>query len=326
MTNPATPSSISLPLAPLTFPGLDSADQDFLVALYIGAFSRAPEYEGLKFWAGELATALRANTANPKQLISREMYQAGEKNNEGGTGLDTAAYVKLAYTNSLGREPDKEGYEFWLGELGGGKVQRGDFLATFLDSALTNGGDGQYLQARLTVAEYAAQEHVSGPNANLKPGFLNQIITSVRDESSAMAAINSIKQQFGEAPPPSTPPADGGLLPIISFAASSGADTWNMNFEGYRVFEITSFNPTHDRMFFGDLLNGGEIEFVGEPRSWDELYSPEYFTGVAGQAALLRNTQQLIIDLDGDGRYIPTQDMLINMPGVYQLEDYNFIS
>jgi len=66
--------------------------------------------------------------------------------------------------------------------------------------------------------------------------------------------------------------------------------------------------------------------------------SADYFTGVAGQAAIVRQTgkvfmgedgmlsgsPQLIIDVDGSGSY-NAADIAINMPGVYQLEDFNFL-
>ncbi|CAM5410463.1 hypothetical protein SSTU70S_02952 [Stutzerimonas stutzeri] len=42
------------------------------------------------------------------------MYDAGERNGEGGTDLPNASYVNYAYNNALGRNADTSGYDFWL--------------------------------------------------------------------------------------------------------------------------------------------------------------------------------------------------------------------
>lgn len=48
----------------------------------------------------------------------------------------------------------------------------------------------------------------------------------------------------------------------------------------------------------------------------------EYFTGVAGHAALGRASRELIVDVNGDRQY----GAAITLPGGYQLEDFNLIS
>lgn len=318
----------SLPQSQLAFPGVSASQQDFLVALYIGAFSRAPEFEGLQFWAGALAnqTTSGANADVALQDIGRAMYQAGAQNGEGGTQLATRDYVSFAYQNSLGREPDEAGFNFWVEVLDSGKLERGDFLATFLSSALDNPtGDSQFLNARITVAEHMAQKHVSGPGAaGLDVAFLKNTLLAVTDEQSALRAISDILQQYGE---PSEPvdgpgPSHGG---VAFFTGEIGvAETWSMDFGGYRKFEILNFTPGEDRLFFGDIVPG-EISYVGEPRSYEDMVN-NYFTGVAGQAALNRNTSELIIDVNGDGVYNAAHDLLITLIGVHQLEDHDLAS
>lgn len=104
--------------------------------------------------------------------------------------------MTYAYQNSLGRAPDAGGYTFWLDALQSGSISKGDFLSTFLGAALQSAGDSDYLAARIAVAEFAAQENVSGAKA---PGIdLHGIIQSVTDSTSALAAIESIQSQYGE--------------------------------------------------------------------------------------------------------------------------------
>jgi len=189
---------ISLPEASLSFPGVSALQQNFLVAMYIGAFNRAPEYEGLKYWAGQLAGQL-GQGQDPVVAylgIGRAMFDIGKANGESGSDLPIADFVTYAYQNSLGRAPDAGGYTFWLDALQSGSISKGDFLSTFLGAALQSAGDSDYLAARIAVAEFAAQENVSGAKA---PGIdLHGIIQSVTDSTSALAAIESIQSQYGE--------------------------------------------------------------------------------------------------------------------------------
>ncbi|WP_425913259.1 DUF4214 domain-containing protein [Pseudomonas sp. GWSMS-1] len=318
----------TLPHSPLSFAGVSASQQDFLVALYVGAFSRAPEFDGLKFWAGALANQITygANADVALQDIGRAMYQAGAQNGEGGTQLSTRDYVSFAYQNSLGREPDEGGFNFWVEVLESGQLQRGDFLATFLSSALDNPtGDSQFLNARITVAEYMAQEHVSGPGApGLDAGFLKSTLLAVTDEQSARKTIGDILQQYGEGNGSVDLPG-AGHDGIAFFSGTIGvAETWSMNFEGYRKFEILDFTPGEDRLFFGGMVLD-EVIYLGEPRSYEDMFN-NYFTGVPGQAALNRSTSELIVDVNGDGKYSAAEDLLITLVGVYQLEDSDLTS
>ncbi len=183
--------------AALYFPGVPDVQLDFLVSMYIGAFSRAPEYEGIKFWAGDYLAQIASGRSEADALLltSENMYYAGMKNGESGTGMSDSSFVQFAYSNALGRDYDQGGYEYWVEQLAVGNVSRAQFLHAFLTSALSNPADGSYLTARLEVAKHAAQEHVSGEKA---PGIdLVGVLNGVSDSKTAAAAINSISEQYG---------------------------------------------------------------------------------------------------------------------------------
>ena len=193
-------NGIELPQVQFNFPGLNHTQEKFLVSLYVAAFDRAPEYEGLKFWAAQLATQLTNGQATQAAYvsISKSMYTIGAQNGEGGTKLGNADYVSLAYTSALGRQPDDAGKAFWANALDKGTVQRGDFLATFLSTANGSERDATFLEARIAVAEYAAQKHISGVGA---PGIdSHAVIQTVTDGATALSAINSIVTKYGAAP------------------------------------------------------------------------------------------------------------------------------
>lgn len=197
-TTPTLPVEVNYPAATLDLPGVSEANVKFLTAMYVGAFNRAPDHGGLTYWAKELATLIKAGVADHAAYLSvgQNMYTAGMQNGEGGTGLNTSEFVKYAYENSLGRQPDADGFSYWQTQIETGAVQRSDFLTTFLSAALGNAVDGAYLQARVAVAKFAAQENVSGdksPGVNLKT-----ILASVKDEATAKTAIAAIETTYGK--------------------------------------------------------------------------------------------------------------------------------
>jgi hypothetical protein len=192
----------SYPDSGLHVPGVTSAQQDFVVALYDSSFSRAPEYNGLVYWANKLNVELGYGTdqTTAYAVISKQMYIDGKGNGEAGTNLGNSDYVNFAYQNILGRGGDAAGVSYWNDKLATGAVDRGSFVAKFVGDAINNAGDSDFLQARIAVSKYAAQAHVSGPSA---PGIdLHAVIQNVSDAASANAAINAIIAKYGTAAAP----------------------------------------------------------------------------------------------------------------------------
>ncbi|WP_417539507.1 DUF4214 domain-containing protein [Marinobacter sp.] len=317
----ATLPLLNLPQASLSFSSINEAQQDLLVAIYVGAFNRAPEYEGLRYWAASLGQRLVNNETQYDALkaIGQEMYAAGANNGEGGTGVGTAEFVRLAYENSLGRSAGQAEIDYWANQIDSGTINRGTFITPFLDEALKNGGDSEFLQARVGVAEFMAQGHVSGSGApGLNVEVLKNSIAAVKDEASALAAINQINNQYGSAPV-----TDSG----IQYESRKGVVDIHLLKPDARPVVIENFDTNLDQFGMSADLKAvvGSLKYTGEPDSIAELQTPEYFTGVAGQAALLRSSQQLVIDLNGNGLYDTESDITISLPGVFQLEDWNFM-
>lgn len=193
-------NTVTVPVSPLHFDGVNLAQQDFVVAMYASAFNRSAEFDGLRYWTNKLSAELSRGTdqASAYKAISQEMYRDGKGNGEGGTALGDTAYVNYAYQNILGRAGDASGVQYWNGMLSSGSVDRGSFVAQFVNDALANSFDAHFLTSRIAVSKWAAQEHVSGPTA---PGIdLRAVIQPVTDSASAVTAINAIVQKYGNAP------------------------------------------------------------------------------------------------------------------------------
>lgn len=166
--------------------------QEFAVGLYIAAFGRAGEHDGVEYWMDVLNAKIAGglDTGAALQSLAGDMYYAGWLNGEGGTDIvDTTAYVEFVYQNVLGRAPDAGGLEYWVQEIQSGAIPREKFLADFLYSALQAQGDSAYLEARIDVATYVARESVSGPGKSID---LAGVLVDVKDAASADARIEAI--------------------------------------------------------------------------------------------------------------------------------------
>lgn len=101
-------------------------DKDLVARLYLAAFGRLPEPEGLRYWWGQRGTMTLGQIASffARSTELRETYGS----------LDDAAFVAQVYENVLGRAPDAGGAAYWEGRLAGG-LSRGGLLAHFSESA-----------------------------------------------------------------------------------------------------------------------------------------------------------------------------------------------
>lgn len=178
-----------LPSASLSFSGITSDQADFLVGVYVASFSRAPDFAGLNYWAHDLAALSSKGLSNTAaiQEITATMYTAGSQNGEKGSSMSNSAYVDYLYNNVLGRGPDAAGQAWWVNDLNNGSP-RDNFLATYLQAALEHQSDATYVQARISVAKYAAQLNRDGGNVDL-----SGVLSGVTNANNALTKIEALQ-------------------------------------------------------------------------------------------------------------------------------------
>lgn len=201
--NPFVRAEGWLALPNLDLPFLAAADVHWLLAIYVAAFGRAPDPEGLRYWAEQMQTALAddADRAQALKILAGHIDWAGQQNREAGSDLPPASYVAQIYQQVLGREADAYGLQYWTDGLASGEIPRGQFLANFLYSALNGTGDAGYLQARIAVAGHATHALQRDPAAKLD---LAGVLEGVHHVGSALAAIALLSPPFGDTPLPSS--------------------------------------------------------------------------------------------------------------------------
>ena len=107
---------------------LSAEELEAIIELYIAYFNRAPDAVGLNFWATAYANGLSLEGMAEEFAPQPETVAAYP---EGTSNLDFATTV---YNNVLGRTPDQEGLNFWVGALDNG-YPRDSFILGVLEGA-----------------------------------------------------------------------------------------------------------------------------------------------------------------------------------------------
>ncbi len=104
-----------------------SAAQPAVERLYMAYFLRAADASGVGYWVGELNRGVRLESVSEAFAGSSEFVQRYGS-------LSNRDFVKLVYVNVLGREPDENGYSYWVGVLDRG-TPRGEVMVGFSESS-----------------------------------------------------------------------------------------------------------------------------------------------------------------------------------------------
>ena len=97
-----------------------------LVEMYIAYFDRAPDAEGLLFWA-----AAHANGVSAERMATLFLEQE-ETRSAYPDSASSAEFVQSVYQNVFGRSADAAGFAFWVEMLDSGAVGRDTFVLEVL--------------------------------------------------------------------------------------------------------------------------------------------------------------------------------------------------
>ncbi len=139
--------ALSLVLVPANL-GADSTSQikSFVTGFYINCLGRAPDAEGLNYWADQLANKSKTGADVAKEIIfSKEFIQKK---------YDNSSFVKIMYKAFFNRDADDAGYNAWLGKLNSG-ISREKVLDGFLSS----------LEFAALCSNYGIAPNTKGSNA-----------------------------------------------------------------------------------------------------------------------------------------------------------------
>jgi hypothetical protein len=92
-------------------------DADVL-RLYLAFFGREADITGANYWLGLSADGISIDRISAEFAVSTEFA-----NTYGNVGNEQ--YLNILYENVLGRRPDQSGFDYWLGMLDRGQLDRG---------------------------------------------------------------------------------------------------------------------------------------------------------------------------------------------------------
>lgn len=224
-----------LPDVDLDLYGLSDHNVNLLISLYMGAFHRAPEHEGLDFWARKLSEKLASGKDHAaSQLdVANEIYKIGTANGEKGTDQSTVEFITSAYNIILGREPEAEGMAYWTLKLDQDGLTRADFLVPYFNAALQSPFDSEHLLRKISVAKVTAQEHVSGQT--IIDGGLLESVARIDSDEAAWAILDEVYETYGYGFTARTLGVSGDeeALVLASFGAHDAQDSFDAYIENF---------------------------------------------------------------------------------------------
>lgn len=160
-----------------------TANQTAITKLYVGAFLRAPEREGLMFWDSQMSGGTSfseiVNTVFSLPVV-KAIYPDSMSNQQ---------FLTAVYTNVFGKAPDAQGLAFWSAQIAAGE-QRGQVVTRMIDAGLgsPDGTEGKaFIVNRVEAAKYVAElQLIRGTTVDQHK--LIEIITSIDGSPESYAA------------------------------------------------------------------------------------------------------------------------------------------
>ncbi len=81
--------------------------------LYVATFNRAPDAEGINYWA---------NSGMSIENIAQSFFDQSETQALYPSGTANSSFVNSVYDNLFNRTPDTAGFNYWVQELNNGNV------------------------------------------------------------------------------------------------------------------------------------------------------------------------------------------------------------
>jgi len=155
--------------------------------LYVALFGRAPDAEGLGYWAQSLADGKTLAT------VAKEMYATDAARNYYPKYFSAEEIIESFYSNVLGRSPDAEGKAYWASKLIAGedigKVMEQIIVAV---DAYT-GTDAAALASKALFSNKAVVAEYYAKNGGDAAGATNAIATVTSDVASVTSAKATIE-------------------------------------------------------------------------------------------------------------------------------------
>ncbi|RBA52997.1 hypothetical protein DQ403_20260 [Stutzerimonas zhaodongensis] len=169
------------------------AQLNTLQQLYIAYFGRPAEPSGVTYWEGRIDAGTSLDDVANAFTTADEFVAA--------YGDDTAALVRAAYQNALGREVESdEALNFWVNQLDSGAVTPADLMNSFFGTS--DATDLAVLNNRTEVAK----AYTAAAGENYDAAASKTLLASVDD---TQASVDAALEEIGAEAPTEPSPIEG---------------------------------------------------------------------------------------------------------------------
>src|SRR6478735_4288531 len=161
-------------------------DKNNLEKIYLAAFLRAPELEGLNYWLSEVDSKGLAQTL--KTIFSlptvQQIYAANQSND---------AFVTAIYNNVFNRAPDAEGLKYWTTQHNW-DGNRGQLVLDMINAGLGT-PDGTAGKAAIVNRYEHAKSAVAlqeSYGVSLDPAYLANQYKSITSDASSVSQVSTL--------------------------------------------------------------------------------------------------------------------------------------
>ena len=147
-------------------------DMGEITKLYVATFNRAPDKSGIEYWLNSKLSIEQIAMSFFEQKETQELYPPSTQE---------AIFVKSIYSNLFNREPDIDGWIYWIDAINSGTISRSLFILAVINGAKDD--DAIILANKQIVGEY----------------FANKGLEDVDDARGVISSITSSKDSVDEA-------------------------------------------------------------------------------------------------------------------------------
>ena len=161
---------------------LNAQQLEPIIELYIAYFNRAPDAVGLAFWGNSFAKGVGMQEM-AMMFIDQDETRAAYPDT-----MSNAAFATAVYNNVLGRQPDAEGFAFWVDLLNRGRLGRDTFILEVLGGAKVAplpGASASHIANLARDKQYLADKTDIGAYFAVHKGM-----SDLQDAAQAMALFN----------------------------------------------------------------------------------------------------------------------------------------
>ena len=267
--------------------------------LYIATFKRAPDSAGLNYWVKESNLQLEG--------IASSFFDQDETKAQYPTTSTNTDFINAIYQNLFNRTPDTDGFNYWLGEIDGARVEKSLFILAVVTGAL--GDDESILKNKTTVglvfassggeSVESAKDIMKGidadPSTVAKALEDNNILldnpseesTTTTEQSSGVVVTESVNAQWDSGFCRNikvSNPTDSDIVWSVSFKVDGDIYTlWNADYNQDPNSKILTANgvdwnkvaKAHGSSEFGYCANTGQGGDITDPKPTDPIKPTE---------------------------------------------------